>query len=156
MPTSAPQVSPPAPKPLAASGKRRWMMHDDLRPLLEDAVYHALDASAGLKSGERTKLHKACREDVAGTLLDNTIAAAFGHQFTLSLAEGSRFDPLKRGLALAAAGRSAASSNAPPDIADEVSRDNHTRLLRSQWSDMLSAFARDQELSGTTSGGKVM
>ena len=94
------------------------MMYDDLRPLLEDAVYHALDgvdASAGLKSAERTKLRKACREDVAGTLLDNTIAAAFGHQFTLSLAEGSRFDPLKRGLAIAAAGRSATSSAAPPD-----------------------------------------
>ncbi len=89
-PAPAPQATAaaPAPKPplpLATPGKRRWMMHDDLRPLLEDAVDHALDSSAGLKAGERTKLHKACKEDVAGTLLDNTIAAAFGHQFTLSL-----------------------------------------------------------------------
>ena len=125
------------------------MMHDDLRPLLDDAVYHALDASAGLKAGERSKLHKACKEDVAGTLLDNTVAAAFGHQFTLSLAEGSRFDPLKRGLALAAAGRSATSSSSLSDVTDEVNRDTHTRLLRSQWQEMLSAFAKDQELSGT-------
>jgi hypothetical protein len=125
------------------------MMHDDLRPLLDDAVYHALDSSAGLKAGERTKLHKACKEDVAGTLLDNTIAAAFGHQFTLSLAEGARFDPLKRGLALAAAGRSATTSSALSDVTDEVNRDNHTRLLRTQWQEMLSAFAKDQELSGT-------
>ena len=153
-PAPAPQasVAAPAPKPqlpLASPGKRRWMMHDDLRPLLDDAVYHALDASAGLKAGERSKLHKACKEDVAGTLLDNTVAAAFGHQFTLSLAEGSRFDPLKRGLALAAAGRSATSASSLSDVTDEVNRDNHTRLLRSQWQEMLSAFAKDQELSGT-------
>jgi hypothetical protein len=58
-PAPVPQasVAAPAPKPqlpLASPGKRRWMMHDDLRPLLDDAVYHALDASAGLKAGERS------------------------------------------------------------------------------------------------------
>ncbi len=42
-----------------------------------------------------------------------------------------------------------AEDAAPSDVADEVSRDNHTRLLRSQWSDMLSAFSRDQVLSCT-------
>ncbi len=64
---SAPPNTSPTPKPLTRAGKRRWMMHDDsdLSPLLEDAVYHTLqvDASAGLKSAERTKLNKACHEE---------------------------------------------------------------------------------------------
>ena len=148
---ASPQAPTAVPTP-NASGKRRWMMHNEFCPLLEDAIsgYHALDPTVGLAlAAERTKLHKACSEDHAGALLDTTTSAAFSHQFILSLAEGARFDALKRGLALAATGRTAASAAAISDIADNVSRDNHTRLLRSQWTDLVPAFARDQELSGT-------
>ncbi len=52
-PTSAQQASAPAPTASPASqpaptvinltGKRRWMMHDELHSLLPDAVYTALD-----------------------------------------------------------------------------------------------------------------
>jgi hypothetical protein len=126
------------------------MMHDELRSLLDAPVYHALDVSAGLKPAERAKLQKAYREDRAGTLLDNTVGAAFGHHFDLALSDGAHFHPLKRGLALAAAGRSAALSTAPPDYLDLVARENFLRQLRDHWTAISAALPRDQEISGTS------
>jgi hypothetical protein len=136
--------------PLASAGtKRKLLMHDDLRTVLEDDVYHALDASAGLSAAERTRLHKACRDGNLGVLLDNTTSAAFGHQFVLALAEGSHFHPGKRGLALPIAGRSAAASSAVVDFMESMTRDAFLCTLRDHWVAMLPAFSGDHELSGT-------
>jgi hypothetical protein len=136
--------------PLASAGtKRKLLMHDDLRAVLEDDVYHALHASAGLSAAELTRLHKACRDGSLGVLLDNTTSAAFGHQFILAFAEGSHFHTGKRGLALAIAGRSAAASSAVVDFMESMTRDAFLRTLRDHWVSMLPAFSGDHELSGT-------
>ena len=147
--TPAPPTAPVPPATPSLPRKRRLLMHDELRPLLEDAVYQALDVSSGLKPAERAKLQKAHREDHAGTLLDNTVGAAFSHQFILALPDGAHFHPVKRGLALAAAGRSASLSSAVPDFPELVARDTFLRQLRDQWSAISVALTRDLELSGT-------
>ena len=148
-------VAPAPPAPPAATAtpslplKRKLLMHDELRPLLEDAVYQALDVSSGMKPAERAKLQKAHREDHAGTIHDNAVGAAFGHHFILALPDGAHFHPAKRGLALAAAGRSASLSSAVPDFPELVARDTFLRQLRDQWSAISVALTRDLELSGT-------
>jgi hypothetical protein len=85
------------------------MMHEQLSRILPEPVYNALDATAGLSATERAKVLSACKKNDLGILLDSTTSAAFGHQFSLALHwhEGAHFDAVKRGLALAAAGRSA-------------------------------------------------
>ena len=147
--TPAPPAPPAAPATPSLPLKRRLLMHDELRPLLEDAVYQALDVSSGMKPAERAKLQKAHREDHAGTLLDNAVGAAFGHHFILALPDGAHFHPAKRGLALAAAGRSASLSSAVPDFPELVARETFLRQLRDQWSAVSVALTRDLELSGT-------
>jgi hypothetical protein len=149
-PSSSGTAASASSTPLTSAGtKRKLLMHDDLRAVLEDDVYHALDASTGLSATERTRLHKACRDGSLGVLLDNTTSAAFGHQFILALTDGSHFHTGKRGLALAIAGRSAAASTAVVDFMESMTRDAFLRTLRDHWVAMLPAFAGDHELSGT-------
>ncbi len=83
------------------------MMHDELHALLPDAVYSALDSNAHLPADKRFKLQEACKKSSTSALFDPATGAPFGHQLQLSLAEGAHFDPVKRGLAFAIAGRSA-------------------------------------------------
>jgi hypothetical protein len=87
------------------------MMHDELHALLPDAVYTALDANAHLPAEKRFKLQEACKKSSTSALYDPATGAPFGHQLQLTLAEGAHFDPVKRGLALAIAGRSAGSDS---------------------------------------------
>ncbi len=56
---------------------------------------------------QRSKLQEACKKSFSGALFDAATGAPFGHQLQLSLAESAHFDPVKRSLALAIAGRSA-------------------------------------------------
>jgi hypothetical protein len=80
----------------------------------------------------------------------NNIAADFSHQTLLSPSDGAHFDPPKRGLALAGAGRSATAAGASGQtLSDTVARDAHLRTLRDQWTAALPAFAADTELSGS-------
>ncbi len=81
-------------------------MHEDLYGLLPDAVFTALDANAQLPAEKRFKLQEACKKSNTSALYDPATGTPFGHQLQLSLADGALFDPDKRGLALAIAGRS--------------------------------------------------
>ena len=132
------------------TGKRKWMMHDELLAQLPADVYQALDTASGMSYKARVKLQDSCKRADMANLLDRTTSAAFGHQTLLSLADGAHFDPLKRGIALAGAGRSAAVPGAPgQSLSDTVTRDSHLRTLREHWNDALLAFPSDGELSGT-------
>ena len=107
------------------------MMHDELLAQLPPDVYQALDMALGMSYKARVKLQESCKRADMANLLDRTTAAAFGHQTLLALADGAHFDPLKRGIALAGAGRSAAASGAPGhSLSDDVTRDAHLRTLR--------------------------
>jgi hypothetical protein len=84
------------------------MMHDELYAALSDHVYTALDACAHLPPArQRSKLQAACKKSSSGALFDVATGSPFGHQLHFSLAENAYFGPVKRGLALAIAGRSA-------------------------------------------------
>ncbi len=149
---STPLLSASTGNPLLSAGtKRKLLMHDDLRAALEDDIYHALDASAGLSATERLRLHKACLDGNLGVLLNNTTSAAFGHQFVLFLTEDSHFHPCKRGLALANTGRSAAASSAPVDVVESMTRNSFLRMLRDHW----VAYAPNRLWEGVTFVMKV-
>jgi hypothetical protein len=87
------------------------MMYDELSAALPEAVYGALDANGHLGAAARAKLQEAFRKSTSGAIFDPAGGAPFGHQFRLALAEGSCFDPVKRGLALAIAWRSGWARN---------------------------------------------
>ena len=139
-----------APHPSPTGGKRKWLMYDELLSRLEPEVYQTLDLSSGMSYKTRVKLQESCKRGDMANLLDSTIAAAFSHQTLLSLSDGAHFDPPKRGLALAGAGRSATASGASGQtLSDTVAKVAHLRTLRDHWTAALPAFAADTELSGS-------
>ena len=126
------------------------MMHDELHALLPDAVYTALDSNSHLSAEKRYKLQEACKKSNTSALFDPAIGAPFGHQFQLSLADGAHFDPVKRGLALAIAGRSAGlESPAGGSLVDATGRRSVLLELRNHWSSIEAEFGGTHELSGT-------
>ena len=125
------------------------LLHDDLAALLPPSVYHALDSTSGMSPEKRAKFQDSCRKSSLATVLDWTTSPPFGHQAILALAKGSHFDPVKRGLAFALAGRSACSDTSTASLTDTMTCDAHLRLLRGQWADMLPAFQAGAELSST-------
>ena len=77
-------------------------------------------------------------------------SAPFGHQLQLALGRGSHFDPAKRGLALAIAGRSADSDTHSADsVANATSRRALLLEFHNEWAEMEDCFHGDHELSGT-------
>ena len=101
-------------------------------------------------AASRAKLQKACKDYAAGALYDPTTGASFGHQLQLSLAENAHFDPAKRGLALAVAGRYAEVDTHSADSVANAT--GHSALLlefRNEWAEMKDSFHSDHELSGT-------
>ena len=83
-----------APSQSPQSGKRKWMMHDELLAQLPAEVYQALDMASGMSYKARVKLQDSCKRADMANLLDRTTSAAFGHQTLLSLADGAHFEPL--------------------------------------------------------------
>jgi hypothetical protein len=123
------------------------MMHDELAAVLDPVVYLALDAAAGFEPEKRAKFHKACKDAGSSTVLDNTVSAAFGHQMVLSLAEGQHFDPIRRGRALAVAGRSAPVGDS--GFSEALSRDSHLLTLQKMWPALFLAMHGDNEIAST-------
>ena len=148
---SAASAAPTPTKVIDLRGsKRKFMMHDELFSLLPSEVYTALDANGHLNATQRDKMQKACRESAAGALYDPTVSAPFGHQILLALGRGAHFDPVKRGLALAVAGRSAETDASSTDsLANATSRRALISDFRKEWAQMSGCFATDHELSGT-------
>ena len=135
------QASSPSPN------KRKMMMHDELAAALDPAVYLSLDAAAGFEPEKRAKFHKACKESGVTSVLDNTVSAAFGHQMILALAEGQHFDPVRRGRALAIAGRSAPVGDS--GFSEALSRDSHLLTLQKMWPSLFAAMHGDHEIAST-------
>ncbi len=106
-----------------------------------------------MPSEKRAKFHDACRRTSLATVLDCTTSPPFGHLAVLSLSEGAHFDPIKRGLTLALAARSAALSgalhSATSDLGQSVTRDAHLVLLRNTWNTMLPSLSSHAELCST-------
>jgi hypothetical protein len=126
------------------------MMHDELHALLPDAVYTALDANAHLPAEKRFKLQEACKKSSTSALYDPATGAPFGHQLQLTLAEGAHFDPVKRGLALAIAGRSAGSdSSTAASLIEATGRRSVLLEFRTHWASIEAEFGGAHELSGT-------
>ena len=137
------QSSPPVP-----TLKRK--MHEELSRLLPAVVYNALDATSHLSAEKRSKLLAACKSNDPAILLDGTNTAAFGHHFSLVLTEGDHFDAVRRGLALAAAGRSACLSS--DSLGPGLDASRHSSIVqefRDQWRKILLALPLESELSGT-------
>jgi hypothetical protein len=125
-------------------------MHDELHALLPDAVYTALDANAHLPAEKRFKLQEACKKSSTSALYDPATGAPFGHQLQLTLAEGAHFDPVKRGLALAIAGRSAGPES--PTAASLIEATGRRSVLfefRTHWAAIEAELGGTHELSGT-------
>ncbi len=126
------------------------MMHDELHALLPDPVYTALHANSHLTADKRFKLQEACKKSNTYALFDPAIGAPFGHQFQLSLADGAHSDPVKRGLALASAGRSAGlETSAGGSLVDATGRCPVLLEFRQHWSAIEAEFGGTHELSGT-------
>jgi hypothetical protein len=148
-----PAASNPAGSSLAScpprpAGKR--LMHEELSRVLPSIVYHAFDATSHLSPEKRSKLLHACKINDPQVLLDGTNTAAFGHHFSLVLTEGDHFDAARRGLALAAAGRSACvSPDAICSTLDASRRNSQHHEFRDMWRKIAPAFPLDTELSGT-------
>ncbi len=89
-PAASSALHPPSPSVinLTVTGKKRWLMHDDLHLLLSNAVYTALDSNSHLPAEKRLKLQEACKKSNTSALFDPATGAPFGHQIQLSLAEG--------------------------------------------------------------------
>jgi hypothetical protein len=112
-------------------------------------VYWSLDLSTNMSPEKRAKFHQAYKNS-SHSILDNTTAPAFSHHTLLALAPGQHFDAIKRGLALAGAGRSAAVITASPhSLTDACSRDTHIRGLQNHWNEILPSFTGPAELSST-------
>ena len=147
-PITIPYASPPLPS--AGSKRKAWMMHTELAALLPEAVYAALDSTVGLTASERYKLLSACKKNDIASLLDHATAAPFGHQFTLVLHDGAHFDAVRRGLALAAAGRSAQASEGTLSATFDLgTRDALFLQLKNRWAHIERALRLPTELSGT-------
>jgi hypothetical protein len=142
-------AGPPAPPPPAKlPGKR--LMHEELSRSLPAVVYHAFDVSSHLTADKRSKLLAACKTNDPSVLLDGTNSAAFGHHFSLVLTDGDHFDAARRGLALAAAGRSAAiTADAVGSSLDASRRNSLHQEFRDQWKLIAAALPLHTELSGT-------
>ena len=145
-PAPPPAPTPPAPTP-PPSLKR--LLHDDLIVLLHPDVYHALDSTSGMSPEKRAKFQDSCRRSSLAAVLDWTTSPPFGHQAILALSKGAHFDPIKRGLAFALAGRSAAVPSAASSFTDAMTCDAHLRTMCAQWVEMLPAFQSPAELSST-------
>jgi hypothetical protein len=125
-------------------------MHEELSRVLPSVVYHAFDATSHLTPEKRSKLLHACKNNDPLVLLDGTNTAAFGHHFSLVLTEGDHFDAARRGLALAAAGRSAClSTDAIGSTLDASRRNSQHQEFRDMWRKIAPAFPLGTELSGT-------
>ena len=91
-----------------------------------------------------------CKSHDPSVLLDGTNSAAFSHHFSLVLTDGDHFDAARRGLALAAAGRSASlSADAVGSSIDASRRNSLHREFREQWKLIAAALPLHTELSGT-------
>ena len=101
----------------------------------------------------RRKFHQSCRSSTLAAVLDWTTSSPFCHQAVLALAKGAHFDPVKRCLAFALAGRSAAASGGASlsgtSLTDSMTCDAHLRIMCAQWVGMLSASQSPAELSST-------
>jgi hypothetical protein len=148
-----PAASSPAVSSLASSlprpaGKR--LMHDELSRVLPSIVFHAFDATSHLSLEKRSKLLHASKNNDPLVLLDGTNTAAFGHHFSLVLTEGDHFDAARRGLALAAAGRSAClSPDAIGSTLDASRRNSQHQEFRDMWRKIAPVFPLETELSCT-------
>ncbi len=155
LPAPAAQTNPPAPSafasPSAADLKCKWtIMHDELSAALPEVVYDALDANGPLGAAARAKLQKAFRKSASGAIFDPAVCAPFRHQFRLALAEGAYFDPVKRGLALAVAGRSAGpETGSVNELLEATGRRSVLHEYRDQWTEMEPQFGSGTELSCT-------
>jgi hypothetical protein len=126
------------------------MMHVELIGILSADAYNSLDVNSHLPMDKRQKLHAACQNPASGALYDPTVNAPFGHQILLSLSEGSYFDPAKRGLALALAGRCAgAEASASCTLVEATGRRALLLEFRNDWYKMEGCFNNGHELSGT-------
>ena len=143
----AQQAAPPQASPGGPHKRAFALMHDELAAVLPSEVYHALDTASHMEPEKRVKFHAACKNSTVSTLLDNTVSAAFGHQVLLTLAEGQHFDPIRRGRALAIAGRSAPSGNAAYN--ELLSRETHLQGLQKQWPALFAALQGDHEIAST-------
>ena len=150
-PTTATPALPPSASAASSAQTtptKRPLLHDELSVLLPPAVFTALDATTGMEGSKRVKFQDQCRKSLQ--YLDNTIAAPLHHLTSLSLAEGAHFDPVKRGFAMAGAGRSAAApTSSVAHFADSVARDTYTKSLITIWKEMRPAFSAPHELSST-------
>ena len=95
-------------------------------------------------------MQEACKKSNTSALFDPATGAPFGHQLQLSLADGAHFDPLKRGLALAIAGRSAGLEfSGGGSLVDATGRRAVLLEFRSHWTQIEADFGGTHELSGT-------
>ncbi len=82
--------------------------------------------------------------------LKRTTSAPFGHQMLLSLPENAHFDPVKRGLALAIAGRSVGvEASGTSALADAAGRRAVLQEFNKNWEAMEYSFSGAFEISGT-------
>jgi hypothetical protein len=100
-------------------------MHDNLSRALHPVVYHV---TSHLTPEKRAKMLSACKSNDPGVLLDGSNSAAISHHFSLVLSEGDHFDLVRRGLALAAAGRYASVSSDSAGATLDASRRNSAFL----------------------------
>ena len=136
--------------PSPSKRKAHVMMHDDLKELLDDAVYRALDAFAFHPVKEKERVMNMCKTPQGAAFFNNTVTAPFGHQISLSLTEGEFFEAPKRGLALAVAGRSAAQPGSQSStFGHGLSALNAFQELRKRWVDITAAASAPFELSGS-------
>jgi hypothetical protein len=143
------QPSLPLTSPADQHKRTHMMMHDELAAVLDPVVYLALDVAAGFEPEKRAKFHKACKESGVTTVLDTTVSAAFGHQMVLSIAEGQHFDPIRRGRALAIAGRSAPVGDSGFSEALSPGRETHLLALQKLWPTLFLAMHGDHEIANT-------
>jgi hypothetical protein len=98
--STASSASQPAPAVTNLTGKKHWLMHDELHALLPDAVYTALDSNAHLPADKRLKLQEACKKSSTSALFDpkKSFIDVFYHQIRNGI-QGctARAPPLSRG-----------------------------------------------------------
>jgi hypothetical protein len=125
-------------------------MHDELYAALPDHVYTALDARAYLPPAQRFKLQAACKKSSSGALFDVDTGAPSCNSPRVSLAENAHFDPVRRRLALAIAGRSAGvETSGAPALLDATGRSAILQEFHAHWSLMENHFGGAHEISGT-------
>jgi hypothetical protein len=128
--------------PSPSKRKTYMMMHDDLKGLLDDAVYRELDAFPFHSVKEKDRIVTLCRTAQGAGFFNNTVTAPFGHQILLTLTKGEFFDPPIRGLALAIAGRSAAQPGTQSTtFGHGLSAVTAFQELRKRWDHIVIAWA---------------